>query len=340
MGIKSQTERQTDKERERREMYLLLILLLSPALGRPSSDVGAEINNQLDDLVNFSDKTGKLLNNPNLFRRVSESLKGADEKVLAMEAVLDDLRSKIPALDDADNYFPGYIKAKSFLRQTRQELRELAHRTVKEVGNMMSLLDDLDNSKISVVLEFAIDRMKLLMNETKKQLDKANKKYKEARLTFDNLKSSLALHHEILKSEIQDKENKQAQFEINEEYTNRWIYNCKWAALPTIGLCPLINHIVNVIPLENARVEIATLSLLTPRFVDAVSALTRDIDNVIGEVDKEIDLINRWAVSAEQVHKNIKDFPEEALREYAAVRSNFRRSLLDLKMNAQNFLNL
>merc|ERR1711953_512486 len=213
MGIKSQTERQTDKERERREMYLLLILLISPALGRPSSDVGAEINNQLDDLVNFSDKTGKLLNNPNLFRRVSESLKGADEKVLAMEAVLDDLRSKIPALDDADNYFPGYIKAKSFLRQTRQELRELAHRTVKEVDIMTTLLDDHDKIKIPFLLEAAIQRMKVLMDETKEKLDKAKNKYNEARSAFENLRSSVAVQHEILKEEIIARQDKLEQYE-------------------------------------------------------------------------------------------------------------------------------
>merc|ERR1712024_325654 len=48
MGITSQTERG-----ERREMVILLILLLSTAFGRPSSDrdVGTEIGNQLNELA-------------------------------------------------------------------------------------------------------------------------------------------------------------------------------------------------------------------------------------------------------------------------------------------------
>jgi len=69
-------------------------------------------------------------------------------------------------------------------------------------------------------------------------------------------------------------------------------------------------------------------------------ALTQDIDNAVGEMDKEIDLINKWAVSANRVNQNIKDHRVEFLRVYEPLRTNFRRGLVDLKMNAQNFLDL
>jgi len=321
-------------------MYLLLILLISPALGRPSSDqlhIGAEISKQLDDLVDFSRETGKLLNNPEIFETVSESLERTDQSILAMEAVLDDLRSQIPALQDQKNSFRVYIEAKSLLRQTRQELNELAHRTVKEVGIMMSLLDDLDNSKIPFLLEAAIDRMKLLMEVTKKQLVKAKKIYNEARLALENLRVNLKSQQQILQSAIL---YKQEQFEIDEEYTNEAIYNCKWAAVFTLGLCPFINHLVNVIPLERERRELEALNDLTPAFLKKALALNEDMVAAVKVMDKEIDLINKWAVSAQSFSKIIKDYPEEALRVFGPLRTNFIRGLVDLKMNAQNFLDL
>merc|ERR1712038_1576336 len=165
MGITSQ--------RERREMVILLILLISPAFGRPSSDrdVGTEIGNQLDDILEFNNEQGKLLNNSNLFGKVSESLKTAQQNIIDMEAELKSLALKFSSLREEKSFFPEFNKAKSSLRQTRQELRELAHRTVKEEKNVRTLLDALDNDATSgshkpLLLGGAIGRMKLLMEET------------------------------------------------------------------------------------------------------------------------------------------------------------------------------
>jgi len=331
------------RARRESEMVHLLILLIIPALGRPSSDqpdVGAEINNQLDDLVKFSHETGKLLNNTKLFGKVAETLQEADQSILDMEAELNKLQSKVPALQDKGNYFPGYVKAKSFLRQTRQELRELAHRTVKEVDIMTTLLDDHDKIKIPFLLEAAIQRMKLLIDETKEKLDKAKNKYKEARSAFENLRSSVAVQHEILGKEIIARQAKLEQYEKDKEYTETVRFNCKIASWFTFGLCSLIHHYVNEVPLEEARVDLENLNALTPRFLERALALTQDIDNAVGEMDKEIDLINKWAVSAHRVNQNIKDHPVEFLRVYEALRTNFKRGLVDLKMNAQHFLDL
>merc|ERR1712214_154820 len=133
MGITSQTERG-----ERREMVILLTLLVSTAFGRPSSDrdVGTQIGNQLDDILEFNNEQGKLLNNSNLFEKVSESLKNAQQNIIDMETELKTLASKFNSLREEKSFFPEFNKAKSSLRQTRQELRELAHRTVKEEKNV------------------------------------------------------------------------------------------------------------------------------------------------------------------------------------------------------------
>merc|ERR1711953_1522151 len=327
--------------RERREMYLLLILLVLPAFGRPSSDqdVGANIENQVNDILEFNSKTGNLLNNSNLFGKVSQSLKNATKNILEMEAELKTLASKFSSLQNEKSYFPDFTKAQSSLRQTRQELRELALRTVIEEENVRSLLDSLDNAKSHkpILFKAAIGRMKLLMEETQEKLKAAKNKYEEAQIYFENLISFVKEQQAILGVEA---ESFYAKFEEDKEYTERVRYNCKIASWFTFGLCSLIHHYANEVPLEQARVDLEKLNALTPRFLERALALTQDIDNAVGEMEKEIDLINKWAVSAHRVNQNIKDNPVEFLGVYQPLRTNFRRGLVDLKMNAQHFLDL
>merc|ERR1712079_453575 len=99
--------RQGEREKERREMYLhlLVILLISPAFGKPSfvrRDVGANIKNQLDNLVDFSHETRNLLKDPKLLEKVSKSLVEAENNILEMEAHLETLQSKIPRISSVD----------------------------------------------------------------------------------------------------------------------------------------------------------------------------------------------------------------------------------------------
>merc|ERR1711874_54717 len=315
----------TERRRASREskMYFLLILLISPAFGRPSSDqldVGNEISNQFNDLVKFSNETGKLLNGSKLFGRVAESLRKADESILDMEASLTFFQSKIPALRGQGNYFPGYVKAKSLLRQTRQEL------------------DEFDDGNDAVLLSLAIERMKVLMVETQEKLNKAKNIYNEARKTFENLKTSVALQHELLDKEILNKEKKKAQFEIDKDYTEGVSSTCSWLSWLTFGLCSLIHHFVNEIPLAEDRAELEALNSVTPAFLEKATALTEDIDDAIDAISTEIGLINRWEASAERVSQNIKLYPEESLKQFADVRTIFKNALVELKKNAKNFL--
>merc|ERR1711874_936908 len=241
-------------ERERREMYLLVFLLISTAFGKPSSDrhdVGGNVENQLDSLVDFSRETGKLLSDPKLLEKVSQSLLEAENNILEMELHLKSLQSKIPSLSNTENYFPKYNEAKSYLRQTRQELRELAHRTKAEVKNM-----------------------KILMKETKERLEDAKRKYGSANVAFDNLVSSLKVQNEITADFLEKTEE---EFLKEKEYTEKVRYNCKWAAVFTLGLCSLTHHFVNEVPLETARVELQALTAETERFLDGTNTLFADI---------------------------------------------------------------
>merc|ERR1711874_303013 len=325
-------------ERERREMYLLVFLLISTAFGKPSSDrhdVGGNVENQLDGLVDFSHETRNLLKDPKLLEKVSKSLEDAENNILEMEAHLKDLQSKIPALERQDSYFPKFNEAKSYLRQTRQELRELAHRTKAEVKNMNILLDDLDNSKHPILLKAAIDRMKILMKETKERLEDAKRKYGSANVAFDNLVSSLKVQNEITADFLEKTEDEYLE---DKEYTEKVRYNCKWAAVFTLGLCSLIHHFVNEVPLETARVELQALTAETERFLDGTNTLFADIGAAIEVMNKELDEINSWEISAEQVSKNIVDYPEKFLIKIKTIRNIFRNGLNDLYTAADQFL--
>jgi len=331
-------------------MYLLLLLLVSPAFGRPSSDqldVGEDISNQLDKIVNFTNETGKLLKNSKLFEKVSDSLTEAEQNILEMEAELKSLKSKIPQLQDEGNFFPDYNKAKRYLRETRQELRELAHRTVTEVRDLKILLEDLDEtndnendndkskSKQSFLLKISIDKMKSLMIETGERLEEARKKYTSATLAFDNLISSVKTQNgimEVVKNETI------VNYQKDKDYTETVRENCKIASWFTFGLCSLIHHFANEVPLETARVELEDLQAKTDSLLERTITLNQDIKGAIGILAEEIELINIWADSAERVSKNIKEYPIESLTKYQTIRNIFKNGLVDLKTAAEKFI--
>merc|ERR1712026_388882 len=254
-----------------------------------------------------------------------------------MEAELKTLASKFSSLQNEKSYFPDFTKAQSSLRQTRQELRELAHRTVIEEENVRSLLDSLDNAKSHkpILFKAAIGRMKLLMEETKEKLKAAKNKYEEATLAYTNLISSVKAQHDILGVEAR---NIYEKFEEDKEYTEKVRSNCMIASWFTFGLCSLIHHFVNEVPLEEARVEVENLETMSEKLTERAKILNKDINEAIGIMKNEIELIDKWANSAELVRKNIDEFPEETLRLYEPFRVVFKNGLDDLKKAAENFL--
>merc|ERR1712203_588199 len=133
-----------DRERER-EMYLLLLfLLLSPAYGQ-----------QLNDL----------LNNSELFEKVSEGLEEPEKSIL--EAALDPSSARIdlgaeerffyeltnshPGLyidvsGELSTFFQAFNEAKSYLRERRQGVSKLADKTIKDVRDLKNVLGGLDET--------------------------------------------------------------------------------------------------------------------------------------------------------------------------------------------------
>merc|ERR1711923_619741 len=89
------------------------------------------------------------------------------------------------------SYFPAYNEAKCYLRESRQNLRKLATRTVNEVRDLKILLEELDESKDTVLLTAFLEIMKDLFNDTLKTLKEALGKFISAKVTFEILNSSI-----------------------------------------------------------------------------------------------------------------------------------------------------
>jgi len=163
-------------------MYLIVLLLITLAFGRPNSaqlDVAANIVNQLDSIVDFSNEMGSLLGDSRLQRTVSEStLEAAELNLLEMEKGLKTIQDQVPALQrhSHGSYVAEFRKTKSILQQARQDLRDMAENTVREVRDVTILLEDFDSNNHTDLFKLVFVIMKDLMLETKEKLEAAREK--------------------------------------------------------------------------------------------------------------------------------------------------------------------
>merc|ERR1712062_183438 len=319
-------------------MYLLL-LLISHAFGRPSSAELESDVNQLNSLTDFTKDLGKMWNSSRLFGTVSEGLEEAEQNILEMEAELKTLQFEIEQLQNEKNYFPEFNEAKSLLRKTRQELRELAERTLSDERSLTLLLDGIDKSHTTAtqvtLLKIAIANMEDLMIETKKRLEEARAKYNEAHEAFDNLILSVAKQNGIVDDALKFMN---AKYLKDEEYTEKVRKNCLIAAVFTFGLCSLIHHFENEVPLKKSLEDLTDLQSKSGRLLERTRILNQDIGGAIVVITEEIDLITEWAANAKAVSHNIELYPEDYLVKYQGIKIVFKSGLADLKKIAEKFL--
>jgi len=346
MGITSQIERG-----ELSKMVILLILLVSPAFGRPSSDrdVGTQIGNQVDDIRHFSNETGKMLRNSSLTEEVIKMLLEAEQTILKMTAELKTLQTE--EMKFKDNYFPNFNKAKAYLRRTRQDLRKLADRTVKDVRDMKVMLEAIDettdSSAANLFLKISMNRMKDLMIETLETLKKAKGKYNSALETFDNLNTS------IKKQNIQMNE-----FVTNSstwiEKTREGLYSAVGATtvgliiadvFGCLGLCSAVGAVASGSTAAATEKEVAIvikkiekLKFISDEMLRSGKNFDKAINVAIDLLENEIEIIGKWTQSAKIVSDNIEEYPVETLRLVKSFRTIFITGLDDLKMAAEEFL--
>merc|ERR1711953_1663731 len=185
-------ERQRQREIQR-AMYFQLFLLISPAFGMPSKSAsgGGDVVNEFQALIDFSRKTGDLLDNSEWIKEVFVSLENTEQNLLDLEVEL----KTMPYADKTgvgleDNLFPEYNNAKRYLRETGQKLREFAYKTVAEARDLKTLFVAVDESQDSGLLQIAIKKMTGFMSETVEIFREANEKYQTAKKTFVDLKNS------------------------------------------------------------------------------------------------------------------------------------------------------
>jgi len=339
---------------QEREMYLYLLLLISPAFGMPTSDLietGEEIINQFDSIPIFTEQTKGFFKNVTrtLYKAVAASLQTAEKNILELNNELKNLETEGKKYQT--DYFPAFNKAKRFLRESRQKLRKLADSTVKEVKALKALLKDLDETKDTVLLEISLDKMKDLMIETLETLKEAHEKYNSASETFQNLNSSVKETNIRLVKMVTNG---------TEEY-NDWVTKARLGAYGALtgatigfiiadifgclGICSAVNAGV-IIPSVTAGTE-ATIQEYTEeleKFQRITSAMMKngeDFDRTVKDamviLIDEIDLIDRWTNNAKIVQKNINKYPTEYLKKYDSVRDNFITGLDDLKKSAEEF---
>jgi len=200
---------------------------------------------------------------------------------------------------------------------------------------VIELLEDLDRNNDPVLLKLAIDIIKDLMLETKERLEAARGKYQSVRQAFGNLISTVTTQNEILVEVVGQLE---AQYQEDKARTEKVRYDCKIASIFTLGLCSLIDHFVNESPLVNALEELADIKTKSARFLERTRILNQDIDVAIDLISENLDQINTWADSAEDVSENIEDYPAEYLEKYESSREAFKTGLVDLKKVAEQFL--
>merc|ERR1712241_862548 len=344
-----------DKERERGEMYLLLqLLLISPAFGRPSSGSGQVedygwIDNPFNSLLSFNIEALEIIGNSQFIDKVVEALQEAEKKILAMNAQLGLLETEDIKFED--NYFQSFNRAKSYLRQTRQELRALADRTVKDVRDLKILLEDLDNSEDPVLLQVSIDKMKDLMVETLERLKAAREKYNLAVESFDNLNASIKVQNSKLKKMV---DNGTAEYKAWTDKLRGGVYgalggttvSCIVAdVMGGFGVCSAVNGLF--IAGATAGIEVAIsnysdmlkkLKSITDEMLESGNNFDTAIKLAIEDLTVEIVLIVTWTSSAKVVERNIEKYPAPYLRKYKSIRQIFKNGLDDLNNVANKFL--
>jgi len=334
MGVSTS---QTGRERK---MSLLVLLLISSAFGRPSSDVEADITEkvkQLEYIVHFNNETRNLLNSSRLLGSVSDDLLAAEKNILEMEIELNDLQELVPNMTNPTIYFPEFSEAKHYLRQTRQELRGLSFITLDKVEDVTLLLNALDRSPNITILKLALAGMKDLMIKTLKILKVANEKYGEALKTFDNLVSTVEEQKGLVNQTLIEVEKQVLKDEAHADIVLR---DCNIAAFVTFGICHLIHHYVNVVPLRESREELANLESKTDSLLTKTKILKEDVKEAFFVVSEEINLISTWTISAEVVNNNIDIYPAKYLAKMELIRNVFINGTIGLKDAAEKYLHL
>merc|ERR1712165_422650 len=334
------------REEREREMVLLLILLMSTAFGKPSSeqlDIGADIANQLDILTKFSHEAGTLFVNSSLIEEVVKSLLVAEEDLLQMEVGLKTLTYQFPELRIAGNYFTAFNRAKSYVRQTRQGFREFSHKANIELRDLKILIQDVNKSEDSFLLKISLGKMKDLMSKTLKTLEEAEENYKKAVQTFKDPNSSIISKKTVTKVETEVCQNKSK--DINDR-VNQFLKNAENFFKPGTkdeDIRKVINREQECLDRVPEKVsafeaELEELQGITEGTLEKTKHFDENIMKAIDILTGEIDRFDILTEKVKDISQTIDIYPEEYLGEFLTIKTAFITGIDDLKKASENFL--
>jgi len=364
MGI-NQVERNqgitSHREEREREMVLLLILLMSTAFGKPSSeqlDIGADIANQLDILTKFSHEAGTLFVNSSLIEEVVKSLLVAEEDLLQMEVGLKTLTYQFPELRMAGNYFTAFNRAKSYVRQTRQGFREFAHKAKIELRDLKILIQDVNKNEDSFLLEISLGKMKDLMSKTLKTLKEAEENYTKAVETFEDLNSSITSKKEeldkmltrdyawrktvtLVETEVCQNKSKDIHDRVNQFLKDAEHFFKPGTkdedirkVINTEQLC--LDRVPDKVSAFEAELE--KLQGITGGTLEKTKHFDENIMKAIDVLTGEIDRFDILTEKVKDISQTIDNYPEEYVGEFLTIKTAFITGIDDLKKASENFL--
>merc|ERR1712038_2232417 len=217
-------------------------------------------------------------------------------------------------------------------RQTRQGFREFAHKANIELRDLKILIQDVNKSEDSFLLEISLGKMKDLMSKTLKTLEEAEENYKKAVQTFKDLNSSVTSKKEeldkmlsrpyawrktVTKEETEVCQNKSK--DINDR-VNQFLKNAE-------------NFFKPGTKDEDIRKVINTEGTLekTKHFDENIM---KAIDILTGEIDR-FDILTE---KVKDISQTIDNYPEEYLGEFLTIKTDFITGIDDLKKASENFL--
>merc|ERR1711992_364938 len=329
--------------RGEREMVLLLILLMSTAFGKPSSDqldIGADIANQLDILTKFSHEAGTLFVNSSLIEEVVKSLLVAEEDLLQMEVGLKTLTYQFPELRITGNYFTAFNRAKI-------ELRDLK-----------ILIQDVNKNEDSFLLEISLGKMKDLMSKTLKTLKEAEENYTKAVETFEDLNSSITSKKEeldkmltrdyawrktvtLVETEVCQNKSKDIHDRVNQFLKDAEHFFKPGTkdedirkVINTEQLC--LDRVPDKVSAFEAELE--KLQGITGGTLEKTKHFEENIMKAIDVLTGEIDRFDILTEKVKDISQTIDNYPEEYVGEFLTIKTAFITGIDDLKQASEKFL--
>merc|ERR1711879_995930 len=199
---------------------------------------------------------------------------------------------------------------------------------------------------MGMLLNFSLDNMKDLMIETRKTLREAKENYNKAVQTFMGLNSSIVskkdqLEKMLIKDSVDHKAWVETVSKETMEACKNKTENGFWGFLKDIGIdnaierdCPAIAEA----KISEFEAELENLKTITERMLESGDNFDKTIKEAIEILAGEIEQISRRTERVEDVSKNIDKYPEEYLRKFQTLGTNFLNGLDDLKKVSEKFL--